>query len=45
MKTIVQHLEAYDRRRAKEKLKAATKHLLVGLGTGFILGMILRGFI
>ena len=44
MRTIIQHLEAYDRRKAKERLKAATKHLLAGLSIGFMLGMILRGF-
>ena len=44
-RTIVQYLEAYDMRKKREKLKATTKHFLIALPIGFILGMIFRGFI
>ena len=44
-RTIVQHLDAYDTRKKREKLKATTKHFLIALPVGFIFGMIFRGFI
>ena len=44
-RTIVQYLDAYDIRRKREKLKATTKHFLIALPIGFILGMIFRGFV
>jgi len=45
MKTIIHHLKTYDTRKTKEKRRAATKHFIVALPIGFILGFILRGFI
>ena len=44
-RTIVQHLEAHDHRKKRERRRATTKHFLVALPIGFILGMIIRGFI
>ena len=44
-RTIVQHLDAYDIRRKRERLKATTKHFFAGLVLGLILGMIFRVFI
>ena len=44
-RTIVQHLDAYDIRRKRERLKVATKHFLIALPIGFILGMIFGGFL
>ena len=44
-RTIVSVLEAHDIRKKRERLKATTKHFLIALPVGFILGMIFRGFI
>ena len=44
-RTIVSVLEAHDIRKKRERLKATTKHFLIALPIGFILGMIFRGFI
>ena len=42
-RTIVQHLDAYDIRRKRERLKVATKHFLAGFILGLILGAIIMG--
>ena len=43
-RTIVSVLEAHDTRKKRERLKATTKHFLIALPIGFILGMIFGGF-
>jgi len=43
-RTIVSVLDQHDIRKRRERLKATTKHFLIALPIGFILGMIFRGF-
>ena len=41
---VNQVLDSYDTRKKRERLKATTKHFLIALPIGFILGMIFGGF-